>query len=100
MASNSSRRSRRPAVALVAGAGALVALVAGAAPATSTAAVPCRSALSAALGTHDPTTLEDEALATVGRRGGRAVSGVRVTVSRAGRTYATGRATGTLKARR
>lgn len=87
MASISPRLSRSAAAL---GAGALVALVAATAPAPAAAATSCRATLSAALTTHDPTTLQDDAVAVVRRRGSRAVTDVRVTVSRGGRTYASG----------
>ncbi|WP_210494672.1 hypothetical protein [Patulibacter sp. SYSU D01012] len=73
------------------GAGALATLPAAAAP-TPAAAAGCGAVLSATLDTRDPTALLDAPVATVRRRGGRAVTGVRVTVSRGGRTYATGTA--------
>ena len=63
--------------------------VAPAAAATSSSA--CRTALAATLTTHDPTTLQDRAVAPVTIKRGTA-TGVRVAVTRGGRTIASGTA--------
>jgi hypothetical protein len=76
---------------------ALVAAPASAASSASVSKATCRTALTATLGTTDPTTLQDEPLATVRLTGARAATGVRVTLLRAARRLGTGRATGTLK---
>jgi len=72
-------------VSLLAG----LALAPGASAATGPAA--CRTALAATLTTHDPTTLQDRAVAPVKVRRGTA-TGVRVVVTRGGRTVASGTA--------
>jgi hypothetical protein len=81
--------------ATVAG-GALLTTLA-AAPASAASAASCRTALSGTLDTRDPTTLQDAPVATVRLSGARSATGVRVTVTRGGRTLATGRATGTVR---
>ncbi|WP_157260745.1 hypothetical protein [Patulibacter minatonensis] len=75
-------------VALVTPAG--LALTAGSAAAAPSAAA-CRTALSASLATHDPTTFADRAVAAV-RVGPGAATGVRVAVTRGRRTIASGTA--------
>lgn len=76
--------------------GALLALGASS-PALAASAATCRTALSGTLDTHDPTTLQDAPVATVRLSGARSAGGVRVTVTRAGRTVASGRAAGTMR---
>jgi hypothetical protein len=70
----------------------VLAVLLAAAPSASVAATTskaCRTALTATLTTHDPTTLQDRAVASVTVRRGTA-TGVRVTVTRGGRTLASG----------
>lgn len=69
-----------------------LALVLPAAPAAAAApSSACRTALAATLTTHDPTTLQDRAVAPVTVKRGTA-TGVRVVVTRGGRTIASGTA--------
>lgn len=66
-------------------------VVVPAAPAAAATSSACRTALAATLTTHDPTTLQDRAVAPVTVKRGTA-TGVRVTVTRGGRTIASGTA--------
>ncbi|MEV4423260.1 hypothetical protein AB0L40_25285 [Patulibacter sp. NPDC049589] len=70
---------------------AVPALAAPSASAAGRSAAACRTALSATLTTHDPTRLIDRAVAPVRVRVGEATA-VRVTVTRKGRTIASGTA--------
>ncbi|WP_022930639.1 hypothetical protein [Patulibacter americanus] len=90
----------RPRTLLLGGAtavgGALLALTVSA-PALAASTATCRTALTGTLDTRDPTTLQDRPVATVRLSGARSATGVRVTVTRRGRTLATGRAAGTVR---
>ncbi|MDO9407248.1 hypothetical protein [Patulibacter sp.] len=89
-------RGARPAgrfVGLALAAAVPLVAVLGAAPAASaaTSSAACRTALSSTLATRDPTVLQDRAVAPVTVRRGTA-TGVRVVVTRGGRTIASGTA--------
>jgi hypothetical protein len=90
----------RPRTLLLGGAtavGGVLLALAGTAPALAASAATCRTALTGSLTTRDPTALQDRPVATVRLSGARTATGVRVTVTRRGRTVATGRAAGTVR---
>jgi hypothetical protein len=93
-------RSHRPklllgAAVVAASAVGLPALVA--APASAASKTACRTALTATLGTTDPTTLQDEPSATVRLTGARSAKNVEVTLLRGARRLGAGHATKALK---